>query len=144
MVENMDRYIRQGWENILKNYREIDSRVEETEISDISDCITELQTVPKPPQLTTYFNQIYETKGFDGVIESVEIRLRYGMVQEKENGLFCITTGGWYDDEQLLYSLTHVFSRFGNAHFVGELRGGAYYFCREKDDFNFEIINILK
>lgn len=83
-------------------------------------------------KLTEHFNSIYASEGFYGVIEEVDSKLEYGSVEDKGDGLFCVTTGGWSDDEEILDSLTSFLSIFGYKHYVGRLRGGAYYFYEER------------
>lgn len=91
-------------------------------------------------ELTVYFNSIYASEGFHGVIEAVGARLELGRVKAKGEGLFCITTGGWSDDEEILDSLTGFLSLFGNKHYVGRLGGGAYYFAEDKHSNQYEIV----
>ena len=86
------------------------------------------------------FNKIYKEFGFKGIIEEVEDRLTYGKVTEKEPGLYQITTAGFSDDEFLVNDLTHILSMFGYNHYVGYLRGGAYYFSEEKHDDSIKIV----
>ena len=86
------------------------------------------------------FNIIYKEFGFKGVISDVEDRLTYGKVTEKGPGLYQITTAGFSEDEEILYCLIHILSIFGSNHYVGYLRGGAYYFSEEKHDDNIKII----
>ena len=91
-------------------------------------------------KLTEHFNNIYASEGFHGVIRAVEARLKLGRVKAKGNGLFCITTGGWSDDEEILDSLTTFLSLFGNKHYVGRLGGGAYYFAEDQRSNQYEIV----
>lgn len=77
-------------------------------------------------------NKIYEEEGFDGIISFVEDTLQYGTVKEMEKGLYRISTGGYSDDEDLLHNLIRIDSRFGYRHYVGYLRGGAFYFSVDK------------
>ena len=93
--------------------------------------------------LIEVFNTIYDKYGFDGVLEEIKGRLLYGTVTKKDDDLYRISTGGWSDDEEILHSLTSLPSKFGYFHYVGVLRGGAYYFS-EKNHNNFEIINMEK
>jgi len=86
--------------------------------------------------LVDKFNDIYDKSGFDGVVEYLEDNLQYGDVERKTDDLIMITTGGWSDDEDLIHSLIHITCRFGHKHYVGYIRGGAYYFsryCKEYD-----------
>jgi len=91
-------------------------------------------------KLTEHFNSIYASEGFYGVIRAVEARLEMGGVKAKGDGLFCITTGGWSDDEEILMSLTSFLSFFGNKHYVGRLCGGAYYFDEDCHSNYYEIV----
>jgi len=84
-------------------------------------------------------NTFYEKYGFKGVLEEISDRLEYGGVTEKEQGLYCITTGGWSDDEFLVHCLLNPVSKF-RKHYVGYLIGGAFYFSEDKDDTNVKIV----
>ena len=75
-------------------------------------------------------NKIYDEKGFQGIIRFVKDELEYGNVTEK-NGLYCITTGGWSEDEFLLHSLISSVSKF-HYHYKGYIVGGAFYFSENK------------
>lgn len=86
--------------------------------------------------LVDIFNNIYNIGGFDGVISYVENRLEYGYVERKTDDLVLITTGGWSDDEDLIHCLIHICCRFGEKHYVGYLRGGAYYFSRYDKEYD--------
>lgn len=90
--------------------------------------------------ILTVFNTIYDKYGFHDVLTEVEDRLTYGQVTQKEDGLYCITTAGFSDDESVVRILIGIASRFGYFHYVGYLRGGAYYFSEHKHDNNIEII----
>ena len=92
--------------------------------------------------MTNYFNKKYKEIGFYKMLDEIEAKLEYGHVTKKDDGLYCITTGGWSEDEQLIDDLIHFSSVFGYNHYVGYLRGGAYYFAFRNDD-NFEIIQKL-
>ena len=96
-------------------------------------------------KLTAHFDNIYRNGGgFIGVLEEVEARLHIGRVIKKEKGLYLITTGGWSDDEEILLSLTSFLSMFGYKHYVGKLRGGAFYFAEQMESTGaFEIIEKL-
>ncbi len=84
-------------------------------------------------------NSIYNEYGFRGVINYIERWLEYGELTETQEGLYRITTGGWLEDEWLVGGLTHMRSLFGNNHYVGYLRGGAYYFAENMEDNDFEV-----
>ena len=58
-------------------------------------------------------NKLYKKEGFQGVITDISDRLEYGNVTVHDDGLYCVTTGGWSDDEHLLHCLTHILSQFG-------------------------------
>lgn len=79
-------------------------------------------------------NMIYEKSGFQGIIKEVKDNLEYGNVTSK-NGLYCITTAGWSEDEFLVGALRHPVSRF-RYHYVGYIVGGAFYFVEDKDKVN--------
>lgn len=91
--------------------------------------------------LINIINTIYDTEGFKGVIEEVQHRLVYGTVR-KTNGLYCISTGGWSDDEELLDVLTSPMVKF-HYHHVGYLVGGHFYFAEEKTFECFRRVKII-
>ena len=77
-------------------------------------------------------NKIYEESGFDGVIGAVVDKLEYGSVRYyPEDEIFCIITRGWSNDESIIYNLVDLVSVFGQKHYVGYIRGGAYYFAKD-------------
>ena len=80
--------------------------------------------------LIDIFNMIYDKYGFYDVIKEVEDRLEYGSVM-KINGLYRISTAGYSNDEDICHALTHILCRF-SKHYVGYIRGGAFYFCEDK------------
>lgn len=86
-----------------------------------------------------YLNKIYDKKGFHGIIELVKSELEYGNVSFR-NGLYCITTGGWSDDEALVHALISPVCRF-HYHYCGYIVGGAFFFVEDKDCKNVEMIN---
>lgn len=88
------------------------------------------------------FNIIYKKYGFKGVLEEIDDRLEYGKVSE-ENGLYCITTGGWSDDEELVDCLIHPHSKF-HYHYCGYIVGGAFYFCEDKSEMNVEMVKVVE
>ena len=92
------------------------------------------------PEHLDYFNDIYDKYGFKGVIEEVSEMLAYGGVTKKDKGLYCISTAGFSEDEEICRSLTYILSKFGNKHYVGYLRGGAYYFSEIEHDLDIEIV----
>ena len=104
------------------------------------ECKEKLDTFDKAE--IEAINIIYEEKGFDGVIEHSRQKLYdYGVVKEK-NGLVMMATGGWSDNEYYLYCLNHLFSNFGRNHYVGYLRGGAFYYSKDKYNVRTEIVVI--
>ena len=90
-------------------------------------------------KLIRHYNKIYKEIGFEGVIDDLHYKLHLGRVIEKGKGLYCIITCGWSDDEEIVDALTHVYSLFACKHYVGYLRGGAYYFAEDMDNNDFEI-----
>ena len=77
-------------------------------------------------------NKIYEESGFDGVIGAVADRLECGFVRYyAEDEIFCIITRGWSNDESVIYNLLDPVSIFGQNHYVGYIRGGAYYVAQD-------------
>ena len=92
-------------------------------------------------RLINIINTVYETEGFKGVIEEVQSRLVYGTVI-KTNGLYCISTGGWSDDEALLDALISPMTRF-HYHYVGYLVGGHFYFSEDKSFECFRRVKII-
>ena len=88
-------------------------------------------------------NKIYDEKGFQGIINEVKDQLEYGNVTEK-NGLYCITTGGWSEDEFLVHSLISPVSKF-HYHYCGYLVGGAFFFCEDKEETtNVEMVRVIE
>ena len=86
-------------------------------------------------------NKIYDKKGFQGIIEYVKDELEYGDVTIK-HGVYCITTGGWSEDEFLIHSLISPVSKF-HYHYCGYLVGGAFYFVEDREKRrNIEIIDM--
>lgn len=92
---------------------------------------------------TELFNHTYEYDGFEGVLYELEDKLEYGKIIEKENGIWCITTGGWQHDEEMIESLLDLTSLFGHYHYLGYVRGGAYYFAEKAYELNYEIVPYL-
>lgn len=90
-----------------------------------------------------YFNEIYREHGFKAVIQEIDNILEYGGVNSNGDGIYCITTGGWSDDEYLINWLISPESELGRKHYIGYLRGGAYYFS-EQDyyDSNVDIVSL--
>ena len=89
-----------------------------------------------------YLNKIYDKKGFHGIIELVKGELEYGNVSFR-NGLYCITTGGWSDDESLVHALISPVCRF-HYHYCGYIVGGAFFFVEDKDCKNdVEMLNTM-
>lgn len=86
-------------------------------------------------------NKIYDKEGFQGIINFVQEELKYGKVTIK-NGLYCITTGGWSDDEFLIHSLISPVSKF-HYHYVGYIIGGAFYFVKDKEHKDVEIVRLI-
>ena len=79
-------------------------------------------------------NNLYKNHGFEGVINYAKVRLQnYGGVKE-ENDLICMYTGGWSDNEFFIHCLNFLTSIFANKHYVGYLRGGAFYYSPEPHD----------
>ena len=92
-----------------------------------------------------YYNQIYATHGFQGVIQAVENELHIGRVIRKPNQIVCITTGGWSEDEEIIDTIIDILSKFGQFHYIGNIRGGAYYFAEHMEctEGTFEIVEAL-
>lgn len=89
-----------------------------------------------------YLNKIYDKKGFHSIIELVKSELEYGNVSFR-NGLYCITTGGWSDDESLVHALISPVCRF-HYHYCGYIVGGAFFFVEDKDCKNdVEMLNTM-
>lgn len=104
------------------------------------ECKEKLDTFDKAE--IEVINIIYKEKGFDGVIEYSRQKLYdYGVVKEK-NGLVMMATGSWSDNEDYLYCLNHLLSNFGRNHYVGYLRGGAFYYSKDKYNVRTEIVVI--
>ena len=81
-------------------------------------------------RLVNIINMVYKTEGFRGVIDEVGNRLEYGTVLTR-NDLVRISTGGYSEDELLLHSLIRPDCMM-SKHYCGYIRGGAFYFCKEK------------
>lgn len=79
------------------------------------------------------FNSTYEETGYEGVVNLVGSMLDYGKVELLHNDCVMIVTAGWSEDELIVEALMHPASIFWNKHYVGFLRGGAYYFSRDID-----------
>ena len=92
--------------------------------------------------LINHFNAIYEEDGFYGVLKEVEGMLEYGNVTKIEDGLYRVSTGGWSDDEDIVHNLTDILSVFSYKHYVGYLRGGAFYFSEKEHDLDIEIVRL--
>lgn len=76
-------------------------------------------------------NTIYEKNGFHSVLLTINDVLKYGQVIQVGAGLWKITTGGWSDDEQQVDELNSFISFFRDKHYIGYLRGGAYYYAED-------------
>lgn len=87
-------------------------------------------------------NKMYDNGGFFDVIKAVKRELGYGTVTIPYQLVYCITTSGWSEDEQLLANLTDKASLFGHNHFVGHVRGGAYYFDYNMKDAEYSYMII--
>lgn len=123
-------------DSLLSLLNEFDERIKELEV----ECRDKLDTFDKAE--IEAINIIYEEKGFDGVIGYSRQKLYdYGAVKEK-NGLVMMVTGGWSDNEDYLYCLNHLLSNFGRNHYVGYLRGGAFYYSKDKYNVRTEIVVI--
>ena len=94
------------------------------------------------PKIVDEFNQQYSLHGFHGVLSLVEDMLEYGRVKKMDDCLWRITTAGYSDDEEICQNLRHILCRFGYLHYVGSLRGGAYYFSEVKHDENIAIVRL--
>lgn len=88
-------------------------------------------------------NTIYTKYGFQAVLNEVESRLTYGKLRKQDDGLYEITTGGWSEDEQLVHALINPASKF-HYHYIGYLRGGAFYFDEDKTIESHRRIRIIK
>lgn len=97
-------------------------------------------------ELYDIFNDIYMKHGFDGVINHVALLLTYGEVKciDKNTGLYCITTMGWSEDEDLICELNHFLSLFHSKHYIGYIIGGAFYYAKDKDDFVIKLVPKVK
>lgn len=94
--------------------------------------------------LIKLYNKIYIEKGYNGITRALKRDLEFGEITFLSDNLIRVTTGGWSDDEEILLSLTSFLSRFGHNHYVGKLRGGAFYFAEQMESTrDFEIIEKL-
>ena len=83
-------------------------------------------------------NNIYDNEGFDGVVDYAKSQLCCGGFVREENGLICIVTAGWSENEGFMYCLNHFMSKF-HYHLVCTEPGGAFYYSPDKWDFDYEI-----
>ncbi|MBO7444534.1 MAG: hypothetical protein J6T69_06920 [Methanobrevibacter sp.] len=78
-------------------------------------------------------NNIYDNEGFDGVVDYAKSQLCSGGLVREENGLICMVTAGWSENEGFIYSLNHFMSKF-HYHLVCTKPGGAFYYSPGKYD----------
>lgn len=78
-------------------------------------------------------NNIYDNKGFDGVVDYAKSQLCGGGFVREENGLICMVTAGWSENEFFMYTLNHFMSKF-HYHLVCTQPGGAFYYSPGKYD----------
>ena len=83
-------------------------------------------------------NNIYDNEGFDGVVGYAKSQLCGGGFVREENGLICMVTAGWSENEGFMYNLNHFMSKF-HYHLVCTQPGGAFYYSPDKWDFDYEI-----
>ena len=94
--------------------------------------------------LIKFYNRVYQEEGYNGIIRALKQGLEFGEITFLSDNLLQVTTGGWSDDEEILLSLTSFESMFGHNHYIGELRGGAFYFAEQMESTSaFEIIEKL-
>ncbi len=135
-VEELDDYLDLKIENKLqeKYIKQLEQKLAEKDRLDLTDQV-QIQE----------FNSLYKKGGFDAVVERCKHALECGGVKEEKNGIVCMVTGGWSDDEWLIYNLNHFMSNFGRNHYCGSLRGGAFYYSRESVyDVMTEIVKVEK
>ena len=78
-------------------------------------------------------NNIYDNEGFDGVVDYAKSQLCSGGLVREENGLICMVTAGWSENELFMYNLNHFMSKF-HYHLVCTKPGGAFYYSPGKYD----------
>ena len=78
-------------------------------------------------------NNIYDNEGFDGVVGYAMSHLCGGGFVREENGLICMVTAGWSENELFMYNLNHFMSKF-HYHLVCTKPGGAFYYSPGKYD----------
>lgn len=78
-------------------------------------------------------NNIYDNEGFDGVVGYAMSQLCGGGFVREENGLICMVTAGWSENEGFMYCLNHFMSKF-HYHLVCTQPGGAFYYSPGKYD----------
>lgn len=78
-------------------------------------------------------NNIYDNKGFDGVVDYAMSQLCGGGFVREENGLIRMVTAGWSENEGFMYCLNHFMSKF-HYHLVCTQPGGAFYYSPGKCD----------
>lgn len=95
--------------------------------------------------LVKHYNKVYQEKGYHGVIRRLKDDLEYGDISFPSDNILRVTTAGWSDDEEILDSFTYFTSRFGHFHYIGKIRGGAFYFAEHLECSNgaFEIVERL-
>ena len=134
-VEELDDYLDLKVENKLqeKYIKQLEQKLAEKDRLDLTDQV-QIQE----------FNSLYKKGGFDAVIEHCKYALKYDGVKEEKDGIVCMVTSGWSENEWLIYNLNHFMSEFGRNHYIGSLRGGAFYYSRERRPVRTEIIKVEK
>lgn len=83
-------------------------------------------------------NNIYDTEGFEGVVDYAKGMITNGGLVKEKNGLIMMVTVGWSENEDFIYNLNHFMSKF-HYHLVCTKPGGAFYYSPDKWDSDYEI-----
>jgi len=116
-----------GLEEIAKIMNEQQATIQSLQ-SDLNKTLDDDDMV-----LIKRLNNIYDNEGFDGVVDYAKSHLCSGGLVREENGLICMVTAGWSENELFIYNLNHFMSKF-HYHLVCTQRGGAFYYSPNKYD----------
>ena len=110
----------------------VENKIQEGYIKQLEEKLAEKDNLDLSDQAQIQnLNNIYKKGGFDAVVEHCKYALEYDGVKEEKDGIVCMVTSGWSENEWLIYNLNHFLSEFGRNHYIGSTRGGAYYYARE-------------
>ena len=66
---------------------------------------------------------------------------KYGLIKLHPNNVVEFVTGGWSENEELIYYAKHLLNYDCSKHYVGSIRGGSHYFAPRNKDYQFKIID---